>query len=250
MPTYRLDLSYDGQGFHGYARQRDVRTVQGDLEAALARILEPIKTEVAGRTDAGVHARHQVASFSTEMAVDCHRLARSLNGLLSPEIVVFNCRRVVDGFSARFNATRRIYRYHILNRPLPDPLRRTTMWHVKDPLDVAAMDRMVGYLVGEHDFASFCRKAEGRSTVRAILSAGWTCHPEDLVRLEIAGTAFCHQMVRSIAALSVEIGRGKMAPESVLRVIEARNRNAARGAAPPHGLVLWKVEYEPNPSGA
>ena len=243
MATYRIDLSYDGSGFHGYARQRDVRTVQGELEEALARILGPTRTEVAGRTDAGVHARAQVVSFSTGVAVDCARLARSLTGLLGPEIVVFDCQLVEDGFSARFNAVRRTYRYHILNRPYPDPLRRGTLWHVKHPLDVSAMDLASGYLVGEQDFASFCRKAEGGSTVRTVLSAGWKRHPDDLVRLEIVGSAFCHQMVRSIVAFCVEVGRGRLAPDDTPRVLEARDRNAARGAAPPHGLVLWRVEY-------
>ena len=243
MATYRIDLSYDGSGFHGYARQRDVRTVQGELEAKLARILEPTGTEVAGRTDAGVHARHQVVSFSTDLPVDCNRLARVLTGLLGPEIAVFNCEQVADGFSARFSAVRRTYRYHILNRPYPDPLRRTVVWHVKDPLTVSSMDRAVSYLVGEHDFASFCRRAKGRSTVRTVLSAGWTREPDDLVRLEIVGSAFCHQMVRSIAAFCADVGRGRQAPEDTPRVVEARDRNASRGAAPPHGLVLWRVDY-------
>ena len=243
MGTYRLDLSYDGAGFHGYARQRDGRTVQGELEAALARVLAPVATEVAGRTDAGVHARHQVVSFRTEQEVDCRRLARSLTGLLRPEVVVYRCRQVPDGFSARFSALRRTYRYRVLNRPHADPLRRAVTWHVRDPLDVPAMDRAAHYLEGEHDFSSFCRRAEGRSTVRTILAAGWSARPDDVVRLEIAGRAFCHQMVRSIAAYCVEVGRGRLDPDNTPGVIAARDRNAARGAAPPHGLVLWQVGY-------
>ena len=243
MPTYRIDLAYDGSGFRGYARQPDVRTVQGDLEGALSRLVGPTRTEVAGRTDAGVHARQQVVSFSSAKTLDAVRLARSLTGLLGPEVSVYGCERVPDGFSARFDATRRIYRYRILNRPYPDPLRRATTWHVRAPLDVGAMDRAVQYLVGEHDFASFCRKAEGRSTVRTVLSANWFGQADDLVRLEIAGLAFCHQMVRSIAAFSVEVGRGRLRYEDAPRVLAARDRNAARGAAPPHGLVLWRVEY-------
>ena len=243
MATYRIDLSYDGSGFHGYARQPDVRTVQGDLEVALSRVLEPVRTEVAGRTDAGVHARHQVVSFRTRIHVDCGRLARSLTRLLGPEVAVYRCEQVPDAFSARFSAARRTYRYRILNRPYPDPLRRAVTWHVKDPLDVASMDLAVRYLVGEHDFASFCRRAEGRSTVRTVLSADWSLRPDGLVRLEIVGTAFCHQMVRSIAAFSVEVGRGRIEPEATPRVLEARDRSAARGAAPPHGLVLWQIDY-------
>ena len=243
MPTYRLDLSYDGSGFRGYARQPDVRTVQGELEAVLARIVEPVDTVVAGRTDAGVHARHQVVSFSTAKTLRPDRLARSLTKLLDPEIVVYDAAEVPDAFSARFSATRRTYRYRVLNRPHPDPLRRATSWHVKEGLDLDAMNRAVGYLVGEHDFASFCRRREGASSVRTILSAGWSAHPDGIVELEIAGTAFCHQMVRSVVAWTVDVGRGRVEADSTPAVLRARDRNAARGAAPPHGLVLWQVDY-------
>ena len=243
MPIYRLDLSYDGSGFHGYSRQPTVRTVQGELEAVLARVLEPVDTVVAGRTDAGVHACHQVVSFSTGKPVDPDRLARSLTKLLGPEIVVYAVARAPDSFSARFSATRRTYRYRVLNSPFPDPLRRTTSWHVREPLDLEAMNRAVGYLVGEHDFASFCRRREGASTVRTVLSAGWSARSDSILELEIAGTAFCHQMVRSIVALSVDVGRGRIEPGTTLLILDAKDRNRARGAAPPHGLVLWRVDY-------
>ena len=208
MPTYRLDLSYDGSRFHGYARQPTVRTVQGELEAALARILEPVETVVAGRTDAGVHARQQVVSFATGKPVDPDRLARSLTKLLRPEIVVYAASLAPEDFSARFSATRRTYRYRVLNSPYPDPLVRATMWHVRDPLDPAAMNRAVGHLVGEHDFASFCRRREGASTVRTVLSAGWSDRSDGILELEISGTAFCHQMVRSDRRLLGGGGQG------------------------------------------
>lgn len=243
MPTYRLDLSYDGSGFHGYARQPTVRTVQGELEAVLARVLEPVGTVVAGRTDAGVHARHQVVSFSTGKPVDPHRLARSLTKLLGPEIVVYAAAQAPEDFSARFSATRRTYRYRILNSPHPDPLRRGTSWYVREPLDLVAMNRAVGYLVGEHDFASFCRRREGASTVRTVLAAGWSGRSDGILELEISGTAFCHQMVRSIVAFSAEVGRGRIEPDATPLVLDVRDRNKARGAAPPHGLVLWQVHY-------
>lgn len=246
MPTYRIDLSYDGSGFRGYARQRGVRTVQGELEAALARILgRPVSTVAAGRTDAGVHALQQVASFETEAQVDCERLPRSLTRMLGPEIAVFRCRPAPDGFSARFDAVGRAYRYRILNRPHPDPLRRFTVWHVAPPLDAAAMNEAVGHFAGEHDFASFCRAPKGGgSTVRTVESARWRLLPDGLVCLDIEGTAFCHQMVRSITAFAVEVGKGRIPPEDAERVLEAKDRNAARGAAPPYGLVLRRVDYD------
>jgi len=247
--VFRLDLSYDGEGFHGYARQPNLRTVQGELEQALARVLGGIsfKTEAAGRTDAGVHARQQVVGVVLESgpgeppAPD--RLAGSLSKMLAPEIAVFRAVRAPAGFSARFDAVRRTYRYRILNREFPDPLRRRIAWHVKHPLDVEEMNRAVGHLRGEHDFASFCRRAEGRSTVRTVERAVWSSRPDDMLRFEISASAFCHQMVRSITAWSVEVGRGRRPPEETPSVLAAQDRAVAAGAAPPHGLTLWQVDY-------
>lgn len=243
MPRYRLDLAYDGSQFHGYARQPGVRTVQGELEAALEKTANPVSTDIAGRTDAGVHARHQVASFVTTEQIDCAQLARSLTSLVGPEIVVYRCEQVEDDFSARFNATHRVYRYRILNRPFPDPLRRGMAWHVKDPLDVKAMHEAVQHFVGENDFASFCRKAEGRHTLRTIISASWCTRPDDVLRFEIKGVAFCHQLVRAIAAFSVEVGLGKLEPAAARIALEARDRSMVGGSAPAHGLVLWEIGY-------
>ncbi len=243
MPAYRLDIGYDGSGFHGYARQPGQRTVQGELEAALETVCGvEVDTEAAGRTDAGVHARHQVVSFRLD-GVQPERLARSLHKLLAPEIAVTRCIEVDETFSARFSATSRRYRYFVLNRPHIDPLRRHIAWHISEPLDVEAMGRAAAALVGEHDFASFCRKSEGRSTIRRILGASWKACSEDILQFEVQGTAFCHQMVRSIVALCVEVGRGRMDPETTTEVLEARDRGQARGAAPPHGLILWEVCY-------
>ena len=247
--VFRLDLSYDGAGFHGYARQPDLRTVQGELEQALARVLGGIgfATEAAGRTDAGVHARQQVVGVVLEAGAGeppaPDRLAGSLSKMLAPEIAVFRAVLAPAGFSARFDAVRRTYRYRILNREFPDPLRRRIAWHVKHPLDVEGMNRAVGHLRGEHDFASFCRRAEGRSTVRTVERAVWSSRPDDMLRFEISASAFCHQMVRSITAWSVEVGRGRRSPEETPSVLAAQDRAAAAGAAPPHGLTLWQVDY-------
>ncbi len=243
MPRYRLDLAYDGSHFHGYARQPGVRTVQGDLEAALHKIAAVATTDIAGRTDAGVHARHQVASFVTDEPIDCVKLARSLTKMVGPEVVVYRCELVADDFSARFSATHRVYRYRILNRPFPDPLRRGMAWHVKDPLDVRAMHEAVQHFVGENDFASFCRQSNGKTTLRTVVSASWCTRPDDLLRFEIKGVAFCHQMVRAITAFSVEVGLGKLEPIAAAAALEARDRSMANGAAPPHGLVLWEICY-------
>lgn len=243
MPTYRLDLAYDGSGFHGYARQADVRTVQGELEDALAQVVGDVETQVAGRTDAGVHARGQVVSLRTGGEVDAARLQRSLASMLGPEIVVWRVRQVEDGFDARFSARSRTYRYRLLNRTLPDPFLRRFTWHVPHPLDLEGMRRAARHFLGEHDFASFCRPGEGRSTVREVLDAEWWWEDQELASFQVRARAFCHQMVRSLVALCVEVGRGRVEADRVAEIIEARDRGAARGAAPPHGLILWEVEY-------
>lgn len=242
MPVYRIDLAYDGSGFRGYAANEGVRTVQGELEAALATVIgTPIRTTVAGRTDAGVHARGQVVSFESD-AIDPERVLRSLRSMLGPEIVPGAVTAVSDDFDARFAAQSRRYRYSVDDRSTPDPLLRHRVWHVPHPLDVDAMNRAASTFVGEHDFASLCRAADGKTTVRTVLSAGWT-RVDHLAVFEVEALAFCHQMVRSMVALCVEVGRGRIDADQVPGILEARDRDAARGAAPPHGLVLEAVTY-------
>ena len=244
MPTCRLDLSYDGSGFRGYAANAGVRTVQGCLEEALALVLRhPVETTVAGRTDAGVHARGQVVSFAVPEALDPARLQRSLNRLLAPEVVARAAAEAPEGFDARRSAVSRTYRYLIDDGPVPDPARRWTTWHFDTPLDEAAMARAAGAFLGEHDFASLCRAVEGASTVRRVVAAAWWREPDGLLVFEVKASAFCHQMVRSMVALCVEAGRGRLDPAAVPGILEARDRHAARGVVPPHGLTLWEVGY-------
>ncbi len=242
MSTVRLDLAYDGTDFHGYARQPGVRTVQGELEDALAPFVSPLETVVAGRTDRGVHADGQVVSFVTPGPVDLDRICRSLNRRLGPEIAVLGAAFVPDGFHARFSATGRAYRYRILDREAPDPFVARTTLHFPTRLDVDAMDRAMGAFVGEHDFASFCRNREGKVTVREVRWAGWR-RVGDIVELSIGASSFCHQMVRSIVALSLEVGRGRVAVDDVPAILAARDRARAKGAAPAHGLTLVGVGY-------
>lgn len=267
MATYRIDLAYDGSGFHGYAANPGVRTVQEEVERALATVLgSRVVTMVAGRTDAGVHAWGQVVSFDAEDGLDPDRIGRSMSAMLGPEVVVRSVTPVEDGFDARFSAQSRTYRYFADDRPTPNPLHRHNVWHVDVPLDASAMSAAADAFVGEHDFASFCRSAEGKTTVRRVLAAAWwreddgfaprrdagPAQPDrpsefdqtpGLLVFEITANAFCHQMVRSLVAISVEIGRGRVPVTALPEIFEARDRNAARGAAPPHGLVLWHVEY-------
>lgn len=243
--VYRLDLGYDGSRFSGYARQATGRTVQGELERALATVLsrrEPPATSVAGRTDAGVHARGQVVSFATLEPVNTDRVYKSLNTMLGPEMVFHSVAEVGGDFDARLSAIWRSYRYRILNQPRHDPFRDAFTYWFAEPLDIDAMNRGVTHLIGPHDYASLCRARGGKTTDREIYSAEWGTDGDETV-LSITARAFCHQMVRSIVAMSVDIGRGRLDPDSVPAIIEAKDRNAASGTAPPRGLVLWEVGY-------
>lgn len=241
MPTYRLDIAYDGSGFHGYASQPAVRTVQGVLEQALFHHTGTVETAVAGRTDKGVHARGQVVSFEADLS-DLDRVVRSLNRQLAPEIAIQSLAEAPPAFHARFSAKGRVYCYRILNRPSPDPFRAATSWHYEPALDVSEMTRAAGYFVGEQDFASFCRKSADRPTVRDVTRAIWSAD-DDMALFDIAASSFCHQMVRSVVAVCVDVGRGRLGADEVPAIIAARDRQASKGAAPPHGLTLESVEY-------
>lgn len=243
MTVYRLDLAYDGTGFHGCARQPGVRTVQGEVERALVLHTGPVETSVAGRTDRGVHATGQVMSFTTEAGLDVDRVRRSLNRMLRPEIAVAALQPAAEGFHARFSATGRAYTYLVLDQETPDPFLAGTAWHYGRPLDIDRMAAAAVHFVGEHDFASLCRSAQGRSTVRRVTSVAWRRPRAGLAAFDVAATSFCHQMVRSMVAVCVEVGRGLVQPDAVPSILEACDRHAAKGVAPPHGLTLVRVDY-------
>ena len=244
MTTYRIELAYDGSGFSGYARQSGQRTVQEQVESALETLLKrEVATVVAGRTDAGVHARAQVISFSFDDGLDVERLRRGLDGLVGPEISVGSVEPASGDFSARFSAKWRRYRYLIDTSPAGDPLTRRFVWHVGRDLDVAAMTGAARAFVGEKDFSSFCRSSQGRSNVRRVTEL--TLVPEEsTVTIWIQANAFCHQMVRSIVGYLYDVGRGFSDGSMVEAVIAAKDRSRVATVAPPHGLTLWAVGYE------
>lgn len=247
----RLVVAYDGTPFHGVAVNRGVRTVAGDLGEALARVLGgPVELTVAGRTDKGVHARGQVVTFDVEAdrRPDLVALVRSLNRQCGPAIAVLDAAVVAPDFDARFSATARRYRYLVHHAAAPDPFRAAWAWHVEAPLDLPAMVLACDALIGEHDFASFCRRpkrADGQeaSLVRRVVEASWHDDGDGLLRFEIEASAFCHQMVRSIVGTLVDVGRGRTRAGEVLGIVHARDRAAAGEPAPPHGLTLWLVRY-------
>jgi tRNA pseudouridine38-40 synthase len=247
----RLDLAYDGTGYHGFAENPGVRTVAGCLREAIERVLgHRVELTAAGRTDRGVHARGQVVSFDAhEAGLDLVPLARSLNKLLGPQIAIGAASVVDADFDARFSATARVYRYSIVNQPVHDPLVARTAWHVAEPLDVNAMRLAADALIGEHDFSSFCRRPPAApdgtpaSLQRAVRRVRWTVEGEGRLHFEIEASSFCHQMVRSVVGTLVDMGLGRRKAGEMLGIIAARDRHAAGRLAPPHGLVLWEVRY-------
>ncbi|MFN2589911.1 MAG: tRNA pseudouridine(38-40) synthase TruA, partial [Actinomycetota bacterium] len=232
----------DGTDFHGWARQGGVRTVQGVLEEALGRLLgRPPRLSVAGRTDAGVHASGQVASFVAD-AVDPPRVQRALNAMLAPEVVVRRAARAADGFDARHDAIAREYVYTLNTASVPDPFTARFEWHRPGSLPVGPMRRAARDLLGQHDFASFCRAPQDGGTVRRLHRLSVSARGDRLdIRAE--ANAFVHQMVRSLVGTLVAVGEGRIDPTSMPAIVEARDRSAAGAVAPPHGLTLVRVRY-------
>ena len=250
----RLDLAYDGAGFHGWARQRDLRTVQGEVEHALDTVLrtQGISLTVAGRTDTGVHARGQVAHVdlpaelvaagrATEPPEEA--LARRLNGILGPDLRIRRIRPAPPGFDARFSAVWRRYCYRIADAPeVVDPLTRGHVLAWPRPLDVDRMNEASGALLGEHDFASFCKKREGATTIRTLLELSWA-RTAGVVEATVRADAFCHNMVRSLVGCLVAVGEGRHRPPWAAEVLARGVRESAVTVVQPHGLTLEEVGY-------
>jgi len=244
MSVVRLDIAYDGTDFHGWARQPGVRTVEGLLTEALGKLLrdEP-KLSVAGRTDAGVHAEGQVASFHAPDGFDLRRARRALNKMLGPEVAVRRATRAPEGFDARFSATGREYRYRIETSETPDPFTARFVWERPGELRIAAMRAAARPLLGEHDFASFCRAPDPpASTVRTLRRLS-VSEAGSRVTIHAEADSFLHQMVRSIVGTLVRAGEGRLEPGFVADILAARERAGAGSIAPPQGLALVRVQY-------
>jgi tRNA pseudouridine38-40 synthase len=242
----RLDLAYDGAPFRGFARQPEVRTVQGDLDAALVKVLrrDTIASVGAGRTDAGVHALGQVVSVEDAPDdLDLTKVRDSLNSMLAPSIAVSSVTAAPEDFHARFSALSRLYIYAIHTAEVPDPfLGGTTLYH-PEPLDVDAMNEAAGHLAGPHDFSSFGRVPEGASAERLIYELRcW--RRGSIVRVRVRANAFIQQMVRSLVGTLVQVGEGRRSPGEMPAILEARDRHAAGPVAAPQGLCLASVEYD------
>ncbi|MBM6405700.1 tRNA pseudouridine(38-40) synthase TruA [Phycicoccus sp. CSK15P-2] len=257
----RIDLAYDGSGFSGWAAQPDRRTVQGVLSAALTTVLrapEPVRLTVAGRTDAGVHARGQVAHADVDESAFASLPGRSdrdpataavtrLAGVLPDDVVVHRVSIAPPGFDARFSALRRRYRYRVVDDPASaDPLRRNDTVRVRDRLDAAAMDEAARALVGLHDFAAFCKRREGATTVRTLLDYRWTRTGEGVLEATVVADAFCHSMVRALVGAVVPVGEGRHPVGFPAEVLAGGVRDPRVTVMPAHGLSLEEVVYPPD----
>jgi tRNA pseudouridine38-40 synthase len=246
----RLDVAYDGTGFHGWAAQPGLRTVEGELSAALATVLRlpSVGLTCAGRTDAGVHARGQVVHADLETVPEgLARLGRRLNGVLGDDVRVRRCAEAPEGFDARFSAVWRRYAYRIADRPeSADPLRRNQVLTWGRPLDEARMNSAARSLLGEHDFVAFCKQREGATTVRTLLDLLWSREADGLLVAHVRADAFCHSMVRSLVGCLVAIGEGRREVSWAGAVLGALQRDSSVAVAPAHGLTLEEVGYPPD----
>ncbi|MFE2038341.1 tRNA pseudouridine(38-40) synthase TruA [Streptomyces scopuliridis] len=246
----RLDLSYDGRDFSGWARQRTRRTVQGEIEDALRTVTRSSRTyelTVAGRTDAGVHARGQVAHVDLPddvWAEHRERLLRRLAGRLSHDVRVWKVTEAPPGFNARFSAVWRRYAYRVTDHPGGvDPLLRGhVLWH-DWPLDVAAMNAASAALRGEHDFAAYCKRREGATTIRTLQRLEWERDAHGVITATVRADAFCHNMVRSLVGALLFVGDGHRPVEWPAKVLAAGVRDSAVHVVRPHGLTLEEVGY-------
>jgi tRNA pseudouridine38-40 synthase len=262
MRNIRLTIAYDGTDFCGWQRQPEAPTVQSCLEAALERILgQGVNLVASGRTDAGVHATQQVVNFKTSSPIPCPNLVDAVNDLLPPTVRVRDAQEAPEGFHARYAVRSKTYRYRILQLPVCSPFIARFVYHYAYPLDRARMAEAARLIEGGHDFASFAGSdgsvvgavrepplphlvPDARSTVRTIFRSRIAWRPRTSILVyEVCGSGFLRHMVRNIVGTLIEVGRGRLEPGEMLRILEARDRMLAGPTAPARGLCLIKVEY-------
>jgi tRNA pseudouridine38-40 synthase len=248
MRNLKLTVAYDGTDFYGWQIQPDAATVQGTLSSAIGRITgEKVLTQGSGRTDAGVHALAQVATFQTESVIPVANFVVALNDILPASIRVLAAEQVPEDFHPRKSAKAKTYRYRIYRNPICPPLLARYVWHYPYPLDENAMRDAAPLIQGEHDFTSFAavdpeRGREGLSNVRRIFSSQWRRESSELI-YEVRGNGFLHHMVRNLVGTFLLVGKGTLKPAELTRILETKDRSAAGATAPASGLYLVNVEY-------
>ncbi len=250
MSVWRLEIAYDGSGFAGWARQPGLRTVQAELEAAVGQILGGVEASltVAGRTDAGVHATGQVASFSVDGELPT-RFAERVNAVLVDEIAVVGVERAPDGFDARRWARSRSYRYRVLTASAHDPFERGRALWWTYPLDRAGLDECASAIIGEHDFTAFTpTKTEHVRFERAVSRSRWIDESSSLIAYEITADAFMRNMIRVLVGTMLEVGAGRRSVAEFRELLTGAPRERGGQTAPPHGLYFTGVEFGDGPT--
>jgi tRNA pseudouridine38-40 synthase len=250
MRNLRLTLAYDGSEFSGWQVQPDTATIQGTLASAIGRITgEKVLPQGSGRTDAGVHALAQVATFSTESSVPAANFVKALNDILPPSIRILEVGEVAAEFHARKSAKAKTYRYRMHRAPICSPFLARYVWHFPYPLDEEAMTNAAASVIGEHDFTSFAavdpergREENEVSNVRTVINSAWVRDGEEFI-YTVRGTGFLHHMVRNLVGTFVLVGKRTLGAEDLPRILAARDRAAAGPTAPAGGLCLVAVEY-------
>jgi tRNA pseudouridine38-40 synthase len=250
MRNLKIVLAYDGAEFSGWQVQPEAATIQGTLASAIGRVTgEKVLPQGSGRTDAGVHALAQVATFAVESPIPAPNLVKALNDVLPPSIRVLQASEEPLEFHARKSAHAKTYRYRVYRGAICSPFLARYVWHYPFPLDEDAMRRAAGFVIGEHDYTSFAavdsergRKDEAVSNLRTIFVSTWERAEEELI-YTVRGNGFLHHMVRNLVGTFVLVGKDTVKPEDIAGILAARNRSAAGATAPASGLYLVSVEY-------
>jgi tRNA pseudouridine38-40 synthase len=246
LKNFKLTIEYDGSSYHGWQIQKDDHTIQGEIEKAVFSMTgKRVRLIAAGRTDAGVHAFGQVANFFCDTRLTHEILQGGLNSLLPGDIVVKSCVQVDEIFHARHNAKSKTYQYRILNRSIPAAICRQYTWFIRKQLDTRAMRSAIAHIIGTHDFKAFEASGSPRShTTRSVMGANLVddCAAGHLV-FNIRANGFLRYMVRNIVGTLVEVGCGKITPDSFKEILQSKNRKQAGATAPAHGLFLMNVQY-------
>ncbi len=245
MENFRIIVEYDGTAYHGWQRQKADRTIQGEIEKALTTMMgKPVSLAGSGRTDAGVHAIGQTASFSSDAGLSPDIYLKGLNSLLPDDILIRVCESMDPAFHARYDARSKLYQYRILNRDMPSILERHYVWHIRRKLNVEAMQKAATYFVGEHDFKAFEGTGSPRtSTVRHVIRAEMRQTRDNQILFDIEADGFLRYMVRNIVGTLVDVGNGRIPEEDVKGILLSGDRSLAGATAPARGLFLIKVNY-------
>ena len=243
--NFKLIIEYDGSRYHGWQRQKNDLSIQGEIEKALKTMTQKSVTVIgSGRTDAGVHAEGQVANFKCDTQLKPEALMNGLNSLLAEDVKIKICEQVDASFHARYDAKSKIYHYKILNRPRPAAIGRQYLWFVRKALNREAMQAAIAHIIGRHDFKAFEGSGSPRqSSTRQVHSADLGAHEGGLLIFHIEADGFLRYMVRNIVGTLVDVGLEKRSPQDFKRILDCKDRSQASATAPAQGLILMEVKY-------